>query len=80
MSESSEGPVFRATAAAEHLPPSFPERAARGTVAKLRAWQEEALAEYHRRGARDFLVSVGGTKRPILIANIAALISARPAR
>jgi len=49
--------VFRATAAAEHLPPSFPERAPWGAVAKLRAWQEQALAEYHRREARDFLVS-----------------------
>jgi superfamily II DNA or RNA helicase len=57
VSESSEVPVFRATAAAEHLSPSFPERAPWGTVAKLRAWQEEALAEYLRRDARDFLVS-----------------------
>ncbi len=57
MSEPSEIPVFRATAAAEHLSPSFPERAPWGTVAKLRAWQEEALAEYLRRDARDFLVS-----------------------
>lgn len=51
------GAAFRAPSAAEHLPPSFPERAAWGTVAKLRAWQEEALAEYHRRDSRDFLVS-----------------------
>jgi phosphatidylglycerol lysyltransferase len=47
---------------------------------------------YNFEGLRDFkqwfypewepsyLVSVGGTKRPLLIANIAALISARPAR
>lgn len=51
------GAAFRATAAADHLSPSFPERAAWGTVAKLRAWQEEALEEYHRRESRDFLVS-----------------------
>ena len=57
MSESSEGPAFRATAAAEHLSPTFPERAPWGAVAKLRAWQEEALAAYHRREPRDFLVS-----------------------
>jgi len=57
VSESSEGPVFRATAAAEHLSPTFPERAPWGAVAKLRAWQEEALAEYHRREPKDFLVS-----------------------
>jgi superfamily II DNA or RNA helicase len=49
--------VFRATAAAEHLSPTFPERAPWGAVAKLRAWQEEALAEYHRREPKDFLVS-----------------------
>jgi DNA or RNA helicases of superfamily II len=49
--------VFRATAAAEHLSPTFPERAPWGTVAKLRAWQEEALTEYHRREPKDFLVS-----------------------
>lgn len=53
----SGGPVFRATAAADHLSPSFPERAPWGAVAKLRAWQEEALAEYHRREPKDFLVS-----------------------
>ncbi|HWH98309.1 MAG TPA: DEAD/DEAH box helicase family protein, partial [Pseudolysinimonas sp.] len=57
MSEPTESPVFRASSAAEHLSPSFPERAPWGTVAKLRAWQEEALAEYLRRDARDFLVS-----------------------
>ena len=84
MSESSVptpggGPVFRATAAAEHLPPSFPERAARGTVAKLRAWQEEALAEYHRRGARDFLVSAtpGAGKTAFALRLASELLQAR---
>ncbi len=43
------------TSAAGHLPPAFPERAAWGTAAKLRAWQEEALAAYLRSGERDFL-------------------------
>lgn len=56
-SSATEPPLFRATAAAEHLSPSFPERAPWGTVARLRAWQEEALAEYLRRDTRDFLVS-----------------------
>ena len=79
MSESSEGPVFRATAAAEHLSPSFPERAARGTVAKLRAWQEEALAEYHRREARDFLVSAtpGAGKTAFALRLASELLQAR---
>ena len=34
------------TSAAEHLSPSFPERAAWGTASKLRAWQAEALEQY----------------------------------
>ena len=43
------------TSAAGHLPPAFPERAAWGTAAKLRAWQEEALEAYLGSGPRDFL-------------------------
>ncbi len=43
------------TSAAGHLPPAFPERAAWGTAAKLRAWQEEALTAYLDSGERDFL-------------------------
>lgn len=79
MSEQPDAPVFRATAAAEHLSPSFPERAARGTVAKLRAWQEEALAEYHRRGSRDFLVSAtpGAGKTAFALRLASELLQAR---
>jgi superfamily II DNA or RNA helicase len=54
---SAQGPAFRATSAAEHLSPAFPERAARGTVEKLRAWQQEALDAYFEHEHRDFLVS-----------------------
>jgi superfamily II DNA or RNA helicase len=43
------------TSAAGHLPPAYPERAAWGTAAKLRAWQEEALAAYLDGDRRDFL-------------------------
>ena len=43
------------TSAAGHLSPAFPERAAWGTAAKLRAWQEEALTAYLESGERDFL-------------------------
>jgi len=43
--------------AAEHLSPAFPERAARGTADKLRAWQEEALATYWAAEPQDFLVA-----------------------
>ena len=45
------------TAAADHLPPAFPERAAWGTVAKLRAWQSEALERYFEVEPRDFLAA-----------------------
>ena len=45
------------TSAAEHLPPAFPERAARGTADKLRAWQAEALQSYFEHEPRDFLVA-----------------------
>jgi superfamily II DNA or RNA helicase len=48
---------FRATSAAEHLSPSFPERAPRGTADKLRAWQQEALDRYFESEPRDYLVS-----------------------
>ena len=43
------------TAAAHHLSPAFPERAAWGTASRLRAWQEEALAAYLASERRDFL-------------------------
>lgn len=56
MSDAS-APGFRATSAAEHLSPAFPERAARGTVEKLRAWQQEALDAYLAEHPRDFLVA-----------------------
>jgi superfamily II DNA or RNA helicase len=45
------------TSAAEHLSPAFPERAARGTADKLRAWQQEALDLYLRTSPRDFLAA-----------------------
>jgi superfamily II DNA or RNA helicase len=54
----SDAPVFRATAAAEHLPPSFPERAPWGTANRLRAWQQEAVDAYFASDQRrDYLVS-----------------------
>lgn len=45
------------TSAAEHLSPTFPERAAWGTVGKLRAWQQEAIDLYFRSEPRDFLAA-----------------------
>ncbi|CAN7374341.1 DEAD/DEAH box helicase [Knoellia sp. LjRoot47] len=43
------------TSAASHLSPAFPERAAWGTAAKLRAWQQEALTAYLESESKDFL-------------------------
>jgi superfamily II DNA or RNA helicase len=43
--------------AGDRLSPSYPDRAARGTADKLRAWQVEALDEYFRFEPKDFLVS-----------------------
>jgi superfamily II DNA or RNA helicase len=43
--------------AGDRLPPGFPDRAARGTASKLRAWQVEALDEYFKFEPKDFLVS-----------------------
>jgi len=45
------------TFAAEHLSPSYPERAARGTASALRAWQAEALDLYCEKEPRDFLAA-----------------------
>ena len=41
--------------AASHLSPSYPDRAARGTAGRLRAWQQAALDLYMAREPRDFL-------------------------
>ncbi len=56
MSTPLPGPTV-GTFAAEHLSPSYPERAARGTADKLRAWQAEALDEYFAREPKDFLAA-----------------------
>ncbi|MBT2503164.1 DEAD/DEAH box helicase [Curtobacterium sp. ISL-83] len=44
-------------AAAGHLSPAFPDRAAWGTASKLRAWQVEALTKYFETEPRDFLTA-----------------------
>ena len=48
-------PQHASTAAASHLPPAYPDRAAWGTASKLRAWQQEAVDAYLSRSPRDFL-------------------------
>ncbi len=65
-------------AAAEHLPPAFPERAAWGTVAKLRAWQEEAIASYFASEPRDFLAAATpGAGKTTFALRLAAELRAR---
>jgi superfamily II DNA or RNA helicase len=48
-------PGHASSAAASHLPPAFPVRAAWGTAAKLRAWQQEAVSAYLAAEPQDFL-------------------------
>ncbi|MCR2785760.1 MULTISPECIES: DEAD/DEAH box helicase [unclassified Microbacterium] len=51
--------------AAEHLSPSFPQRAPWGTAQRLRAWQAEALDQYFAMDGPD---GVGGGPRDFLAA------------
>ncbi len=71
------GPV-QGTSAAEHLSPSFPERAAWGTASKLRAWQEEALDAYFVNQPRDFLAAATpGAGKTTFALRLAAELRAR---
>ncbi len=71
------GPV-QGTSAAEHLSPSFPERAAWGTANKLRAWQAEALEAYFLHQPRDFLAAATpGAGKTTFALRLAAELRAR---
>jgi superfamily II DNA or RNA helicase len=67
------------TFAAEHLSPAYPERAARGTADKLRAWQAEALDTYFTTEPRDFLAAAtpGAGKTTFALRLAAELIARR---
>lgn len=66
------------TSAAEHLSPTFPERAAWGTVSKLRAWQSEALERYFESEPRDFLAAATpGAGKTTFALRLAAELRAR---
>jgi superfamily II DNA or RNA helicase len=66
------------TFAAEHLSPSYPERAARGTADKLRAWQAEALDAYFETEPRDFLAAATpGAGKTAFALRLAAELLAR---
>jgi len=65
------------TSAAEHLPPNYPDRAARGTAGTLRAWQEEAIGRYLEKQPRDFLVSATpGAGKTTFALRLAAILRA----
>ena len=66
------------TAAASHLSPAFPERAAWGTASKLRAWQADALTQYLRSTPRDFLaVATPGAGKTTFALRLATELFAR---
>ena len=67
------------TSAAEHLSPAFPERAARGTAQKLRAWQQEAFERYFESDQRDFLVAAtpGAGKTTFALRLVTELLARR---
>jgi superfamily II DNA or RNA helicase len=66
------------TSAAEHLSPSYPERAAWGTASKLRAWQAEALERYLEELPRDFLAAATpGAGKTTFALRLAAELRAR---
>ncbi|NLA66176.1 MAG: DEAD/DEAH box helicase, partial [Leucobacter sp.] len=68
---------LKGTSAAEQLSPTYPERAARGTVAPLRAWQEEAISRYLATQPRDFLVAATpGAGKTTFALRLAAILRA----
>lgn len=79
MTEGGEAGPRIGTAAAEHLSPAFPERAAWGTVSKLRAWQAEAIEAYFASEPRDFLAAAtpGAGKTTFALRLAAELLSRR---
>lgn len=77
MNESNPELHLPGTSAAEHLPPAYPERAARGTAGTLRAWQEEAIGLYLARSPRDFLASATpGAGKTTFALRLAAILRA----
>ncbi|HEU5223801.1 MAG TPA: DEAD/DEAH box helicase [Candidatus Lumbricidophila sp.] len=64
--------------AAEHLSPSYPDRAAWGTASKLRAWQIEAIEQYLAESPRDFLAAATpGAGKTTFALRVAAELKSR---
>ena len=75
---SPSSPHHLSSAAASHLPPAYPGRAAWGTAAKLRAWQAEALQAYLQASPRDFLaVATPGAGKTTFALRVAAELLSR---
>ncbi|WP_304502163.1 DEAD/DEAH box helicase [Brachybacterium sp. FME24] len=79
---SASDPRQPSEAAARSLSPAYPERAAWGTVTKLRAWQTEALEQYRASDPKDFLaVATPGAGKTTFALQVAAqLLSAGTVR
>jgi superfamily II DNA or RNA helicase len=72
-SEPSGLPQHASSAAASHLPPAFPERAAWGTASRLRAWQATALEQYLAAMPADYLaVATPGAGKTTFALRVAA--------
>ncbi|MGO2821998.1 MAG: DEAD/DEAH box helicase, partial [Brachybacterium tyrofermentans] len=70
---STSDPRQPSEAAARSLPVAYPERAAWGTVPKLRAWQSEALELYRSLAPKDFLaVATPGAGKTTFALQVAA--------
>lgn len=63
----------------ERLPAAFPDRAAWGTVPKLRAWQQAALDRYRENNPKDFLAvaTPGAGKTAFALTLAAELVNRR---
>ncbi len=68
------------SAPAPALPPAYPDRAAWGTAAPLRAWQTAAMAQYFAEDPRDFLaVATPGAGKTTFALSVAAELLSRRA-
>ncbi|AWA43197.1 ATP-dependent helicase [Trueperella pyogenes] len=78
VSARSPHPQSVSVAAAQNLPPVYPQRAAWGTAGSLRAWQAAALEKYLENTPRDFLaVATPGAGKTTFALRVATELMAR---